>query len=143
MEQVVLEERLLEEVAVEFEFVKNSMFVRDVYINNAGPFNFIISSDTTDTTLDKATAERLELDLEEAGLGMGLGGQVPIYKAKLKNLEVGEMKIDNFGILVTDLSSISAKFGLEIAGVIANDLLRRFKAIIDYGTNQLKLRKSI
>jgi len=134
-------EKDMKEVAMEFRFVQNSMFIKDIYINNAGPFDFLVSSDTTNTTLDKAMANKLELVLEKVGMGIGLGGQVPIFKTSA-NLQVGKLEIKNFTFLVTDLSQISTKFGLNIAGVIANDILRNFKAVIDYGNNQLKLRKS-
>jgi len=134
-------EKDMKEVAMEFRFVQNSMFIKDIYINNAGPFDFLVSSDTTNTTLDKAMANKLELVLEKVGMGIGLGGQVPIFKTSA-NLQVGKLEIKNFTFLVTDLSQISTKFGLNIVGVIANDILRNFKAVIDYGNNQLKLRKS-
>lgn len=133
---------MLKEVEIKLKYVKNSMFVQEVYINNIGPFDFMVSSDTPSTILDKTTAEKIRLDLKEAGMGIGAGGQVPMYETNLKNFQIKDIKIENIKVVVADLSSISAAFGLEIAGVIANDLLRSLKAIIDYGNATLKLSKS-
>lgn len=118
------------------------MFAKEVYINDVGPFDFMVSSDTPTTIVDKAVAEKIGLDLKEAGMGVGAGGEVPMYVTKLKNFRIKGLKIENIRVVVSDLSFVSAKTGLEIVGVIANDLLRSLKAIIDYGNATLKLSKS-
>jgi len=99
-----------------------------------------VSSDTPKSVIDKSWAEKNGLKVVKAGKGVGAGGEVLTFKTKIKELRIGELKIKNFEVLAIDLSHISSKFGVDISGAIRNDILRKFKAIIDYNEKILKLR---
>ena len=79
----------MQSTRVELHFDRGSCFVKEVYVNGAGPFCFILSTDTTKTSMDKELAAKLGLEVEEAGKGFGLGGEVTVKRAKLKSLKLG------------------------------------------------------
>jgi len=50
--------------------------------------------------------------------------------------------VKDFPILVVDLTDISKKLGVKIHGVLAGDLLRKYRAIIDLGEGTITFRVS-
>ncbi len=67
------------------------------------------------------------------------------YKATIAELRVGDFIIRDFEVAVLDLSHInqaykSLGFG-QVLGVIGSDLLQEYKALIDYESRTLTLRK--
>jgi len=98
-----------------------------------------VSNDTPRSVIDKGWVEKHRLETVEVGKGVGVGGEVLTSKTKVEELRIGELRINDFEILVVDLSRTSSKFEMDINGVVGNDILRGFKAIIDYDKGTLKL----
>jgi len=129
------------EEIVQLKFIKNSMIVEDAYINGTGPLRFLVTTDSPTTILDKSLAEKLELELRGPLEGIGAGGEAPYYVTKLRSLRIGEINLKDLQVAVFDFSQVSDRLGFEICGAIASDLLKKCKAVIDYGNAQLKLSK--
>ena len=129
------------ETILQLKFVKNSMIIEDVHIMGIGPLKFLVTTDSPTTLLDKSLANKLELKLEGPLKGIGAGGEAPYHITKLNSLIMGGISLKNLQVAVFDFSQISDKLGLEICGAIASDLLKKCKAVIDYGNEQLTLSK--
>ncbi|QEC52345.1 aspartyl protease [Anseongella ginsenosidimutans] len=80
-------------------------------------------------------------------LSTGLGtNSMQCFTAVIAELKVGDFCIPDFEVAVLDLSHINQayqKLGLEqVLGVIGSDLLHEYKALIDYESQTLTLRKT-
>jgi len=73
--------------------------------------------------------------------GFGLGGEVPVYPARLKSLRIGDFEINDLEVFVADFSYVSARLGVEVGGVLACDVLKRYKAVINYEKEELILKR--
>mgnify|MGYP000474582211 CR=1 FL=1 len=128
-------------VRIPLSLKRNSTFVEEVYVEEVGPFRFILSTDTTTTSIDLRVASQIGLEPKEEKKGFGLGGDIPVYPARLKSLRIGDFEVKDLEVLIADLSHVSARLGVEVGGVLACDVLKRYKAVIDYGKKELLLRK--
>ena len=128
-------------VRIPLSLKKNSTFVEDVYVEGVGPFRFILSTDTTTTSIDLGVASRIGLKSEEEKKGFGLGGEVPVYPVRLKSLKIGDFEIKGLEVLVADFSYVSARLGVEVGGVLACDVLKRYKAVINYEKKELMFKR--
>ncbi len=78
-------------------------------------------------------------------LSTGLGtNSMQSHNTVLKKLEIGKIKIENFEAILLDLKHVNESYesiGLgNIDGVLGGEILVGFKAVIDYGKKQLKLK---
>src|SRR5690606_11798788 len=83
-------------------------------------------------------------EVERLSTGLGTNS-MQCYKATIAELRVGDIIIRDFEVAVLDLSHInqaykSLGFG-QVLGVIGSDLLQEYKALIDYESRTLTLRK--
>ena len=65
---------------VKIRFISGSMFIEEVYINDSRPYRFMLSTDTTNTCIDKKLATEPGLKADKIGSGIGLGGEVIVEK---------------------------------------------------------------
>ena len=77
-------------------------------------------------------------------LSTGLGtNSMPTSMVSLKSLKLGEVAIDNFSAVLLDLTHVNVTYGSlghpSIDGVIGNDILTLYKAIINYKKLSLTL----
>jgi predicted aspartyl protease len=78
-------------------------------------------------------------------LSTGLGtNSMQSHNTLLKKFEIGKLKIENFDAILLDLKHVNESYeriGLgTIDGVLGGEILVTFKAVIDYGKKQLKLK---
>lgn len=69
--------------------------------------------------------------------GVGLGGHTKNYVTRLKNLQVGDIVVENAVVGFSDDTSHS-----DNAGTIAGELFRRFRMIFDYTRNRVIMEKT-
>jgi hypothetical protein len=80
-------------------------------------------------------------------LSTGLGtNSMESSTAFISGMMIGEMPIADFEVAVLDLSTINIAYGQmghpQVLGVLGGDILMKHKAVIDYGKQVLKLKKS-
>ena len=83
----------------------------------------------------KLIDDNLEIVSEEntlASFTLGVGGEQEIYIGRIENLKLGKLIIDD---LITAFSLGQGNQKVSLSGRIGNDILERFKVILDY-TNQ-------
>ncbi|MCG3164388.1 MAG: hypothetical protein POELPBGB_00142 [Bacteroidia bacterium] len=78
-------------------------------------------------------------------LSTGLGtNSMQSHNTLLKKIVIGKIKIENFQAILLDLKHVNESYesiGLPIIdGVLGGEILSGFKAVIDYGKKQLKLK---
>jgi hypothetical protein len=78
-------------------------------------------------------------------LSTGLGtNTMTSSTAIIKDLYIGGLLIDEFEVAVLDLSTINIAYRQlghpEVLGVLGGDILMKYKAVIDYGKQVLKLK---
>lgn len=78
-------------------------------------------------------------------LSTGLGtNTMQSHNTILKKLKIGKLEIENFEAILLDLKHVNEsyeKIGLgTIDGVLGGEILVSFKAVIDYGKKQIKLK---
>ena len=78
-------------------------------------------------------------------LSTGLGtNSMQSHNTILKKVKIGKLKIENFEAILLDLKHVNEsyeKIGLgTIDGVLGGEILVNFKAVIDYGKKQMKLK---
>lgn len=78
-------------------------------------------------------------------LSTGLGtNSMQSHNTILKKIKIGKLNIENFEAILLDLKHVNEsyeKIGLgTIDGVLGGEILVNFKAVIDYGKKQMKLK---
>ena len=79
-------------------------------------------------------------------LSTGLGtNTMESFTAVISGMLIGDMPIADFEVAVLDLSTINIAYSQmghpQVLGVLGGDILMKYKAVIDYGKQVLKLKK--
>ncbi len=97
----------------------------------------------TNFILDKMS----ELEVTKAEqISSGLGtNTMESFECELSSFEIGELKINNYKAALLDLSHVNhtyQKLNIEtIQGVLGNDILLKYDALIDYKNKQIWLNR--
>ena len=98
-----------------------------------------------DKTLLQAHDDALILASDKLSTGLGTN-DMESFTAVIPNLYIGDLQVPPFEVAVLDLSTINIAYRQlkhpEILGVLGGDILMKYKAVIDYGKRELRLKKS-
>jgi predicted aspartyl protease len=93
--------------------------------------------------ISKFTGKKKFNKNEQLSTGLGTNS-MQSHNTLLKKFEIGKLKIENFEAILLDLKHVNESYeriGLgTIDGVLGGEILVTFKAVIDYGKKQLKLK---
>lgn len=112
---------------------------------NGMPVEILIDTGASGTVVDRGWAQAHGLTLRPtSGTGGGVGGgALKLSRVNGVHLTVGDIALPGVAIIAIDLSSISAQLKASKAVppqvVIGYDVLKRWRAVIDYGTATLWL----
>ncbi len=108
--------------------------------------NLIIDTGASKTVFDQNFVETFALNIEEIENQDSSGINAMITNAHIgiiDHFQVGKLKVENYQVLLLDLSHINhiyKKYSKKkIAGLIGSDFLVDHKAVINYGTKKLTL----
>jgi hypothetical protein len=113
------------------------------------PFILVLDTGASKTAFDQASLfeafERAVVTTSDR-LSTGLGTNSMVSStAVINDLYIGGLLIDEFEVAVLDLSTINIAYRQlghpDVLGVLGGDILMKYKAIIDYGKQELKLCK--
>jgi clan AA aspartic protease (TIGR02281 family) len=112
---------------------KKPLIFIEVWVNNQGPFSFVVDTGATITVLSPETAQKVGLDLSSGAkdTGHGAGGQVQVSLVSLESLRIGETEIKDLKAAIMDLTNLKQVLGY-LDGVIGYNFLSKFRVIIDY-----------
>ncbi len=116
---------------------------------NGKKANLIIDTGASRTVFDELMIKKYLPDSyndfeNNEKLSTGLGTNTMKSQAcTLKSLKLGDLTIKNYLAVILDLTNINESYGHlglpEIHGVIGGDLLKKYKAVIYYKSQNLKL----
>lgn len=115
---------------------------------NGKKAHLIIDTGASQTVFDRKRISRFigHKDFQKAeSLSTGLGtNDMESHLVEVPGLHLGELEIRGETMVLLDLSHVNQTYKAmklkPIDGVIGGDLLKRFKAVIDYGKKELILR---
>lgn len=101
------------------------MITPSVFINDQGPFTFLVDTGAAMTILSDRLAEKLALvvDTKDDVQFGGLGGHEKARQAQLEMLKIQSHKIPNLNVLVLNSKLLQT---LGVDGVIGQDILNRY-----------------
>ena len=113
------------------------------------PLRMIVDTGASQTAFDTGRmAELLDKKtfLKSENYSSGLGtNTMESHLVTIPELEIGTLSIKKLTVVLIDLSHVNqsyAQIGMpHIDGVIGGDILKKFRAIIDYEKKELKFRK--
>jgi len=112
-------------------------------------FTVVLDTGASKTAFDRTVlfeANETMAVLASDRLSTGLGtNTMESFTAIISGMLIGDMKIADFEVAVLDLSTINIAYGQmghpQVLGVLGGDILMKYKAVIDYGKQVLKLKK--
>ena len=128
-----------------FQLIKN-LIVIPVYINDKGPFNFILDTGVAPLLItDPSILDSLDLGLLRAIKisGLGKGEIIEAYSSNTIDVDVGASRMDNVpaAILKSDIFNLSNFLGIHVHGLIGYYFLNSFVVKIDYFGHKMKFYK--
>ena len=128
------------EVAFELAGPGGAALVVPVRINGTGPYDFVLDTGATVTSVDPQLAERLALPdvTGTIGYGGGIGGAGQVRLVEIDSLEVGTARATDLTGAVVDLAGVRSA-GLDVDGLVGLNFLRSYRVTLDFERNALRL----
>jgi predicted aspartyl protease len=128
------------EVAFRLAGPQDAALLVPVYVNDQGPFDFVLDTGATLTCIEQQTAEQLALPRERGvrGVGTGIGSAGPVELVRVDSLRLGAARAFDITACVLDLQHLEA-FGPAIHGLVGLNFLRSFRVTLDFQRNVLIL----
>jgi hypothetical protein len=128
---------------IPFELI-NNLIVIPVYINNKGPFNFILDTGVGPMIItNPALIDSLALaNLRQIKIfGFGEGEEIFAYATRSSTITIGNALAENLPtfVLKEDLFNLSSYIGKEISGLIGYDFFSNFIVKINYPAQSLSV----
>jgi len=112
-----------------------------VFVNGRGPFQFVVDTGTSRTTLSFELARKLGIVAVGDRHGTGGGGDVRILSGTADSLTVGKASAHNLSIGVGEfLGKLSAVAGAKFDGIVGDNFLNQFEVTIDYPRSTVDLK---
>ena len=112
-------------------------------------FIMVLDTGASKTAFDRTalfeaneTTDILASDRLSTGLGTN---SMESFTAIISGMFIGSLPIADFEVAVLDLSTINIAYNQmghpQVLGVLGGDILMKYKAVIDYGKQVMKLKK--
>lgn len=114
----------------------------DACVNKRSAHRFILDTGASQTVVSTELAEEYGIAGEPNNLLIGAGGVNQSSIGVLKTLTVGDTRLDDVSVLVTDIfRSLSDSLGIRVDGILGYNWLNRFRIIIDYPHEILRFQE--
>jgi len=132
-----------------FSLDKDGYHVRMKVMINGKPADFILDTGASRTVFDKNAVDEFlpqsdltEHDATTSGVG---SNALQSYSTIIRELEIGKLKIKKYHCAILDLTHVNMAYEMvgrpKVHGVLGGDILRKYKAKINYETKTLTLGK--
>jgi len=107
---------------------------------------FILDSGAGGTVVHTGNLSKFSLEMPGDGgeVSSGAGGQFTWYRLPIESLEIGGRSLEVDEIRTLDLTPVVSRLqeaaGVDVDGVVGQDILTRFKGVLDVGTQTLFLQ---
>lgn len=128
-------EQPAKKIVVPFELIKTQHMVVNVKVNGKGPFRLVFDTGAPDSLVSNKIYKEAELTAK--------GGGLPLFgargAAKIKSLEMGDLKAENISTMVMDHPTVQAiaSFAGPLEGIIGFTFYSRYKLSIDYEKKEM------
>ncbi len=119
-----------------FDLYRDYLIVARGSVGSQNDLNFLVDTGTNPTVLDRRVAEKLHLQ-ERPSILAGINGRVQAGQATVPDLQFGPIRIDNFRVVVEDLTFFSKAIPVRIDGVIGLDVVGQIPFEIDYTASRI------
>lgn len=125
---------------VHFHLQRDYLIVVPVSVNGAGPFDFLVDTGCSTTTIDPGIDRQLKLpEAGEATVAL-LSEVRRNRKVILNELRIGPVDMFSLPVLVDSLGDETALVP-GVRGILGEDFLRRFDLLIDYDKRTLSFNE--
>jgi hypothetical protein len=116
-----------------FELIDNRVFV-EVRLNGHGPFHFILDTGAGGFSIDDAVAQKLGLQVEDAGQGTGVGEKtVRVGRAHLAEAQIGDLRFEELTVGVFPGGDSGNVFGKKpLDGIVGLEVFQHVVVKHDY-----------
>jgi predicted aspartyl protease len=110
---------------------------------------FILDTGASNSCMDFSDAKAYKLDVQDSDTKAAGAGATDMQtqQSTHNTLQIGAWKINNFHLVLFDLSHVNAALtnhnAKAVQGIIGADILQKGKAIIDYKKNRLYLKRMV
>ena len=118
--------------------------VVDVMVNCRGPFNFLVDTGASITTITKHTSEALGLYEKAWGQRRALSGSfagVVMTLAKAESIQVGNARAKDIDVGLHDLTPLSNVMGTPVDGVIGYNFMKDYRVVINYPQQEVSFER--
>lgn len=124
--------------SVPFELLGGHLFIQLEVNQHREPLSFVFDTGASAAVLDTQIAKQLGIQARRTLNATGANGNQTYHIATRQKLTVtDDVKVSSTSLVLVDLSDFSAGHGKPVAGIIGNDLLRKYAVHIDYDSQQL------
>ena len=115
-------------------FEPDHLILVKAYVNDAGPFEFILDTGASMTVISPATARAAGIgEGGRKGKALGAGkGQLDARVVRLGSLRIGTIETRNIYGAIVSMASLNRSMAVRVGGIIGYNLLRRYRLTIDY-----------
>lgn len=131
-----------QDITIPFELIDNRIFF-DVYINNSGPYKFILDSGGSNL-ISKRVSEQLQIKLSGEFKINGAGdNSQTAFRTMRDHLSISELNLEKQNFIVIDLDTIMYGIGFEeLDGLLGYELFNNYLVTINYDKNIIVLSKN-
>lgn len=113
------------------------------YVNNAGPFAFILDTGASMTVISPLTARAAGIGHEgQKAKALGAGGGLDATVVRVVSMRVGPILPTKISVAIMCLREISRSINVKLGGIVGYNFLRRYCLTIDYSKRRLWLQVS-
>src|SRR5690242_1328413 len=116
---------------VPFHFVHGFAVVVPVSVNGRGPYDFMLDTGTTITTVDRGLAQELSLVPQAQGTAVTLSENVSAVVALADRLTFGPIEEPKLAVMIRDLSGLR-NLAPTTRGVLGQNALLHADFMVDY-----------
>jgi len=122
---------LVTDSSIAFRLAHGFAVIVPVTVNGRGPYEFLLDTGSSHTSVDTALADELHLHPAPGGTVTTVTGSRPVKVARIERLAAGTMKFAETEVLVRDLRALRT-LDRSLRGVLGQDALRQTDYLVDY-----------
>jgi predicted aspartyl protease len=118
----------------------NPLILVPTYVNEAGPYTFILDTGASQSLLSPELASILGIQPESDLEAVGAGGPVKISLARLNSISVGGARQERIQVGIThELERIATAIQAKVDGDLGFNFMKDFRVTLDYKRSILRL----
>jgi predicted aspartyl protease len=121
-----------------------NFIVVETKLNEKGPFDFLVDTGATKTTVTSQIGQSFDLYETSHGRRKALSGSfagTTIILSKVKSIQVGTAKSTDVEVGVQDLQSLCDGIGIPLDGVLGYTFMKDYRVTINYRKREIAFEK--